>query len=71
MTHEQFTFWLKGFTEGKTSLSELEIKIINDKINSIVNPPFFNDQTIIQPYRSPLNDDFWYQPYQVFCSSLN
>jgi hypothetical protein len=65
MTHEQFTFWLKGYLEAKGTLTDSDTKIIKDKMDSIVNPaPFtfepYITNPVIQPYEFRRDDIMFY-----------
>jgi hypothetical protein len=58
MTHENFTFWFKGFIEGKQSLTQADIETIKAKSNEIVSE-FKWDSPYVSPtipYTSPPYD---------------
>jgi hypothetical protein len=55
MTHEQFTYWLKGFIEDKQTLTELEIEKIKAKSNEIV-PEFKWNDSPFAPIYPPYGD---------------
>lgn len=71
MTHEQFTFWLKGYLEAKGSLGADDIKAIQDKMVGLIAPVDIHPLSPYQPY----NPTPWVipydgtplKPYEVYC----
>jgi hypothetical protein len=51
MTHNEFTYWLKGFIAGKTDLDEAQLITLKDMINQIEEKPTVQRVTEYPPQR--------------------
>lgn len=60
MTHEQFTFWLNGYLQGKETLKSKEINLIQDNIKGLSQPIVIDSVQAVPSY--PSNNP-WIQPY--------
>jgi hypothetical protein len=67
MTHENFTFWLKGFIEDKQTITQSDVEKIKEKSNQIISEIKWNSPFVapIHPYTSPLE----YKPYGIYCNN--
>ena len=71
MKSEQFTFWLKGFLEGNKSLNEEKLKIINEKLNSVIDI-VYTPLTSFNPYwNQPVIEPFKYNNFPIYCNNTN
>lgn len=65
MTHEQFTFWLRGFLEDKKTLTQKDMEVIKLQMTQV----YSNDTIYINPGISPINHDYLTPPYVVTCGA--
>jgi hypothetical protein len=69
MNHEQFTYWLKGFIEGKLILTQSDIEKVKEKANEIV-PEVKWDFAQPSPYTAPIVPyDGTINPNPIWCGT--
>jgi len=64
MNTNEFKHWLEGFIEGRDTLSEIELKIVREKLSQVVSISSITTLPYIpQELPNPLN------PYPITCNT--
>lgn len=64
MNTNEFKHWLEGFIEGRDTLSEIELKIVREKLSQVVSVSSITTLPYIpQQLPNPIN------PYDVTCNT--